>query len=97
MRRPRERLAAVALAALASAGCAGDSGDCGGGVPSLVVAHGGRYAAVTDASVTVDVAALSANDRLVIDRDAGVVTRTRIVDGSTVVERYRVSAVRHAH
>ena len=82
-----ERVAVVIACAAALAGC-GD--DCSSSNVESPVVQSGRYTREVDAGPGV------APEQLVVDRAAGVVTRTRVVDGGTVVERYAISASRRS-
>lgn len=90
MRAIVERLA-LATACAALSGCLGGHVDTCDGVstdvpPSAV--QNGRYT-ITDTD--------AAGVTLVVDVDAGVVTRTRVADGGTVVQRYRITGTRRSY
>ncbi len=90
-RSPRgcARLALAGVALVAAVGC--DSSPCAnldGGPPLRVTT--GRYTLQPGAGVWSDVPDPAVPPELNIDRDAGVVIMTRIVDGGRVVARYRI-------
>ena len=86
----RRRVAGLALALLAH-GCLRGSDDCSeiANQPPMRVASGryvARYASLSD------VPSAESLPEMTVDRDAGVVTVTRVVDGGRVTARYRILA-----
>lgn len=80
-----ERLALAAAVALA--GCYRDPcDDLDGGPPRYVAS--GNYLHRPDVFMPIDAPA----SEMRVDRDAGVVTLTRVVEGRRVVARYRILA-----
>ena len=89
-RSPFAARRALAVAALvAAAGCStSPCADLDAGPPQRVTA--GRYVLRPGAGVWSDVPDPTVPPELTIDRDAGVVTMTRVADGGRVVARYRI-------
>jgi hypothetical protein len=82
----RDRLVLGALLVLASAGC----GEPCSGSRTVIRVGSGRYAQ-TFAHMG-DVPETNPPGELVVDRDAGTVVFTRVIDGGRYVARYRITS-----